>query len=166
MSYAALTLGAILAAFFAIRAKRLLASAIWLALLSALVSVLFYQLGAPQVAVIELSVGAGLVTVLFVFAMAISGEEEVGTHAPIPTWVAALFGAGMMAMLTWLVLPIEQAVVLDERVSFMQMLWEGRALDVMLQIAIVFSGVVSVLGLLSNDASGRTAARSGKENRS
>lgn len=163
MSYAALTLGAILAAFFAIRAKRLLASAIWLALLSALVSVLFYLLGAPQVAVIELSVGAGLVTVLFVFAMAISGGEDVGTRAPISPVLAVLFGAGMMALLAWMVFPIEEAVVVEEGTTFMEMLWEGRALDVMIQIAIVFSGVVSVLGLLGESVSDRIAIDGGKE---
>jgi len=51
----------------AIRAKRLLAAALWLAGVSAAVATLMYSLGAYEVAVIELSVGAGLVTVLFVF---------------------------------------------------------------------------------------------------
>ncbi|MBN2554787.1 MAG: NADH-quinone oxidoreductase subunit J [Anaerolineales bacterium] len=159
MSYAALTLGAIMAAIFAIRAKRLLASAIWLALLSAIVSVLFYILGAPQVAVIELSVGAGLVTVLFVFAIAISGGEAEGGRAPVPTSVAVVFGAAMMFMLAWLVLPIEDPASVVEGTTFMQMLWEGRALDVMLQIAVFFSGVVSVLGLLGENVA---PAASGK----
>jgi len=53
----------------------LIASALWLAGVSALVSIMCYLLGAYAVAVIELSVGAGLVTVLFVFAISIAGEE-------------------------------------------------------------------------------------------
>jgi len=60
-------LGILASAILAIRTKRLLISAIWLAVASALTAVMIYLLGAPQIAVIELSVGAGLVTVLFVF---------------------------------------------------------------------------------------------------
>lgn len=148
MIYAGLMLGAVLVAFFAVHAKRLLASAIWLALLSALSAVLFYSLGAFHLAVIELSVGAGLVTVLFVFAIAVSGGEKADGKPAIPTGVAALFGLVMMALLAWLVLPIEAQVTDSGQVSFIEMLWEGRALDVMVQLAIIFSGVVAVLGLL------------------
>ena len=68
--------GALVCAALAISAKRLLVSAIWLAGCSALVALLMYLLGAPEIAVIELSVGAGLVTVLFVFAINIAGDES------------------------------------------------------------------------------------------
>ena len=61
----------LLLALQAIRAVHLLHSAVWLAATSAMLSILFYLLGAPYVAVIELSVGAGLVTVLFIFAIGI-----------------------------------------------------------------------------------------------
>jgi len=151
MLYAALMLGAVLAALFAIVAKRLLASAIWLAVLSALSAVLFYILGAPHVAVIELSVGAGLVTVLFVFAIAVAGGAQVGGQAPIPTFLAIVFALVMLGLLAWLVLPIEAPETANEQVSFVKMLWEGRALDVMVQLAIMFSGVVAVLGLLGEN---------------
>src|SRR5512136_2242428 len=69
----------------AIRARRLLTSAIWLAGVSALISVVFFLYGARQVAVIELSVGAGLVTVLFVFAISIAGDDIIDTR-PILPW--------------------------------------------------------------------------------
>jgi len=154
-----LMIGVVLAAFFAILAKRLLASTIWLAVLSALSAALFYVLGAPHVAVIELSVGAGLVTVLFVFAIAVSGGEDAGGPAPIPTVVAIVFGLGMMALLAWFILPIEAPEVIGEQMSFTQMLWEGRALDVMVQLAIIFSGVVSVLGLLGENVDAMPFAR-------
>ncbi len=66
----------------AVRSRRLLMSALWLAGASALVALMMYLLGAPEVAVIELSVGAGLVTVLFVFAINIAGEEPLPTLRP------------------------------------------------------------------------------------
>ena len=54
-----LLLGAVVCAGMAVRARPLHA-ALWLAALSALISIVLYRLGAPEVAVIELSVGAGL----------------------------------------------------------------------------------------------------------
>src|SRR5512138_2609890 len=74
----------------AVRAQRLLHSALWLAGTSALVALEMYLLGAPEVAVIELSVGAGLVTVLFVFAINIAGEEAMSALPIVPrplAWV-------------------------------------------------------------------------------
>ena len=41
-------------------------------------------LGAPEIAVIELSVGAGLVTVLFVFAINLTGEENLDAKRMMP----------------------------------------------------------------------------------
>ena len=59
-----LTIAMLACAFMAFRAKQLIVSALWLAGCSAILSILMYLLGAFVVAVIELSVGAGLVTVL------------------------------------------------------------------------------------------------------
>ena len=59
-----LTLAASFCAYRALISKHLLPSALYLACVSALVSITLYLLGAYEVAVIELSVGAGLVTVL------------------------------------------------------------------------------------------------------
>ena len=83
-----MVLGAILCAFQALRTKQLLSAALWLACTSALTACLLYTLGAYQVAVIELSVGAGLVTVLFVFGISIAGEDAMGKPALVP-WVIA-----------------------------------------------------------------------------
>ena len=72
-----LTIGILISAIQAIRVKRLLVTALWLASTSALTSIMLYLLGGYRIAVIELSVGAGLVTVLFVFAINIAGEEPI-----------------------------------------------------------------------------------------
>jgi uncharacterized MnhB-related membrane protein len=90
MWYVLVAAGILVCAVLAISAKRLLVSAIWLAVTSALVALMMYMLGAAQLAVIELSVGAGLVTVLFVFAINISGEEPLNLIPVMPkplAWV-------------------------------------------------------------------------------
>jgi uncharacterized MnhB-related membrane protein len=135
----------------AIRARRLLTSAIWLAGVSALTSIVLYLLGAKQVAVIELSVGAGLVTVLFVFAISIAGDETVDTKAVIP-WPSVL---GMLVLfvllLGWYLLPasVNPLPVKAAEGSLTDMLWQNRGLDVLVQVVLIFSGVLGLLGLLA-----------------
>src|SRR5207244_3024706 len=65
----------------AMRASRLMASGLWLAGTSAFLAISLYRLGAPHVAVIELSVGAGLVAVLFVFTITTGGRPHQARSA-------------------------------------------------------------------------------------
>ena len=65
--YLLLGLGAAFCAYRAMISTHLLPSTLYLACVSALASITLYLLGAQEVAVIELSVGAGLVTVLLVY---------------------------------------------------------------------------------------------------
>jgi uncharacterized MnhB-related membrane protein len=90
MVYILIVIGLLGCAIQAVRASRLLISALWLAGASALTALLMYLLGAPEVAVIELSVGAGLVTVLFVFAINIAGEERLDIMPVMPRPLAWL----------------------------------------------------------------------------
>lgn len=148
-------LGILASAILAVRSKRLLVSAIWLALTSALTALMIYLLGAPQIAVIELSVGAGLVTVLFVFAINIAGEEPIEIKALVPkplSWGLLLVAVGLAVFLMAPKLGLLPVNPTD--VSKGAILWDSRYLDILLQIAIFFSGVLGVLGLLS---SGRPA---------
>jgi NADH:ubiquinone oxidoreductase subunit 6 (subunit J) len=149
MIYALLTAFTVLFAFLAIRAKRLLSSALWLAVASSLLAVIFYFMGAQLIAVFELSIGAGLVTVLFVFAISIAGEEEGDWRSLVPKSLA--FGAtlSMSLLLGWFLLPASNAQPQILEPSISDVIWEQRSLDVLLQIAIIFSGVIGLLGLLA-----------------
>jgi uncharacterized MnhB-related membrane protein len=133
----------------AIRAQRLLHSALWLAGASALVALEMYLLGAPEVAVIELSVGAGLVTVLFVFAINIAGDEAISVQPIVPRPLAWILVAVSLLLLGWMDLDIlGTQVTVFEPLYFKTVLWENRLLDVLLQIVLIFAGVLGVLGLL------------------
>src|SRR5437879_3665469 len=72
----------------AMRASRLMASGLWLAGTSAFLAISLYRLGAPHVAVIELSVGAGLVAVLFVFTITTAGDHTKRAAPGVPRWLA------------------------------------------------------------------------------
>jgi uncharacterized MnhB-related membrane protein len=140
----------LMCALMAIRAKRLLVSAIWLAGASALVALFAYMLGAVEIAVIELSVGAGLVTVLFVFAINISGEEALAAHPLIPRPVAWGIIAVSALLAGWLMLPgVNVAIPVLPASDLGSTLWQSRSLDVFLQAVLIFAGALAMLGLLA-----------------
>jgi len=59
----------IIAAIYAVMAKDLIAAVLGLAVMSLLLSLEFYLLQAPDVAIAEASIGAGLTTAIFVIAI-------------------------------------------------------------------------------------------------
>lgn len=155
----------LLLAFQAIRAERLLNSAIWLAGVSGLLSILLYRLGTHYVAVIELSVGAGLVTVLFIFAIGMAGEEQIILPPVIPRTAAWGLVLSAVLLLGALTLPktndahvlVQSPAVRAEQIvdapaaeaPVQVVIWEDRGLDVLVQVILIFSGVLGLLGLLA-----------------
>ena len=150
MANVLVTLGAVYCAYRVMRAQRLLNVTVWLAVTSALVALLLYLLGAPEVAVIELSVGAGLVTVLFVFAFSITGEITFDELTLIPRPLAILLALLSVALMAWFTLPLTQHPTTGEGVTFARILWEQRGLEVLAQVVLIFSGVMGLLGLLAD----------------
>jgi uncharacterized MnhB-related membrane protein len=149
MIYLIFAIAGIFCAYQVMRASRLLNVTIWLALTSAVVSILIYMLGAPELAVIELSVGAGLVTVLFVFAFSIVGEATFDDNSIVPKALVWALTLGIAFILGWFVMPVKSGQVPAEGITFARTLWHERGLDVIAQIVLIFSGVMGLLGLLS-----------------
>ncbi len=149
MLAAGLGIAAVVCAVLAIRASRLLSAALWLAAVSALVSILLYELGARQVAVIELSVGAGLVTVLFVFAISVAGDDGLREGEALPRWLTVGAVGALLVLLVGMALPLGEVDVNAGGFSIEAMLWDQRALDVLVQIVLIFTGVLCLLGLLA-----------------
>lgn len=150
--FALIALATVVCAVQALRASRLLVSALWLAGCSALVALMLYLLGAHEIAVIELSVGAGLVTILFVFAISVAGDEVMDARGVVPRplalalVIAAALGLAWMTLNHFAVVP--QVTAGNEALT--DQLWEQRGLDVLVQIALIFGGVLGVLGLLAD----------------
>jgi uncharacterized MnhB-related membrane protein len=150
MEFILVGVGILACSVLAISTRRLLISAIWLALASALVALLLYLLGGPHIAVIELSVGAGLVTVLFVFAINISGEEVLATDSILPkpyAWGSIVIAAGLAIFLILRTLGIVSLPA--DTVKSSLILWDSRYLDIILQVVLIFAGVLGVIGILS-----------------
>ena len=150
MWHTIILVGILFCAFQAVRNKSLLVSAIWLAGTSALVSVMMYLMGAYQIAVIELSVGAGLVTVLFMFAINIAGDEPIPDLSFIPKFLARLFVLIAIIIIGWQILPLLNLPInINQDTGFQAIVWESRKVDLYLQIVMVFAGVISMLRLLT-----------------
>ncbi|MEN8149667.1 MAG: hydrogenase subunit MbhD domain-containing protein [Planctomycetota bacterium] len=66
----------ILAGVTAVLMRNLVAAAVLVGVVSLMVSILFLRMGAPDVAMTEASIGAGLSTVIFLIAVRRTGEEE------------------------------------------------------------------------------------------
>ncbi len=155
IQYAVFLLGAVFCAYRAIVAKRILSATIYLACISALVAATLYLLGAAQVAVMELSVGAGLVTVLLVYALSVVGDDAMDPTSVIPKPLA--FGVvGLAAVILGaMAFPALRITAAVGEFELSKSLWENRVLDVWVQIVLIFSGVMGVLGLLSEKVPGK-----------
>lgn len=158
MVYGGLVVAVVVCAFMAMRAKRLLSSALWLAGCSACVSILFYLMGAAELAVIELSVGAGLVTVLFVLAISVAGEDPIELKSIIRkpiAWALVLVPIGLLA---FMIIPSLEIARATGEPAFAEVMWQQRGLDALVQSGLIFAAVVGLLGLLS-DAKARVPAK-------
>jgi len=161
--YALLLLAAIGCALLALRAEKLLVSALWLAGTSAFTALLLYLMGAQTIAVVELSVGAGLVTILFVFAISVAGDESMDVHTVIPKPLAIGLVLVTGVALAWLTLmqPAASAtpIVATATGQLSNTLWQERSLDILLQIVLIFGGVMGVLGLLADAKSSNSKSK-------
>jgi uncharacterized MnhB-related membrane protein len=147
--YLLLALGATFCAHRAMVSRRILASTLYLACMSALISITLYRLRATQVAVIELSVGAGLVTVLLVWAISMTGDDALDARSvlPRPLAAAATLLAAVLLFAMAASLPGRDAATAIP--GLREALWGERVLDVWIQIVLIFAGVLGVLGLLA-----------------
>lgn len=142
----ALTGMALLAVFL----RDLLRAALSLAFMSALLAVLLYRMNSPYAAVFELSVVAGLITVLFVSAIALTKEEEKVEEARWPLYVfpLVLVAEGLVLILVnkqlFGYVPGGSGNITR---TFGGTLWGLRSLDILGQIAVIFGGVFGVLAL-------------------
>ena len=141
-------------AVLAILLRDLLKSAISLAVASIFLAIIFFGLGAPYVGVFEISVVAGLITVLFISTVALTKGEGDVRESKIPTIIFPIFFI-IIIIIDIIIMKklVSQLPVMPnpaEPGSFGQVLWSQRTFDLVGQIAVIFAGVFSVLALFRN----------------
>ncbi len=145
-----LLVGLVLFSVLAILLKDLLRSAIALAVASLLLGIIFFRMNAPYAGVFEISVVAGLITVLFMLTIALTkggaaAESKAATIA-FPA-VFVLFAAIDVLVMKKLLARMPALAAPAEAGTFGQVLWGARTLDLVGQIAVIFAGVFAVLAL-------------------
>jgi len=146
-----LLIGVVLFCGLAILAKDLIKSAISLAVASVLLGILFFTMNAPYAGVFEISVVAGLITVLFMLTIALTkAEGEVKERR----WVKIVFPLFFVAFIAIDVLVMKSLLSKIQIVqsgvesgSFGDVLWKQRTFDLIGQLAVILAGVFAVLAL-------------------
>lgn len=141
----------VLFAVLAILLPSTLMSVLSLAAVSALLSIVFFQLGAPVAGVFELSVGAGLITVLAVLTISFIQTRKVKKQVRTELWIVASFAAAALfffifnTLSPW-VSPSSMPPVNWGAVG--EVLWRLRAFDLLPQALVILSAVLGILVLL------------------
>jgi len=131
----------------------LLKGAICLAATSVLLAVVLFLQGAYWAALFELSVCAGLITVVFISAISITArgrleEARAQAHrrnfAPLP-YILLLAGMLLLSLLLLTNFQIESAAPL--LTEFNQVFWHERQADIVAQVALILAGAFGVVVL-------------------
>lgn len=143
--------GLVLFSILAILSKDLLKSAISLAVASLLLGIVFFRMGASYAGVFEISVVAGLITVLFILTIALTKAEGDVRESNLAKVIFPLFFVAFIIIdalvMKGLIQKIPALPGTAEQGAFGDVLWKQRSFDLIGQLAIILAGVFSVLAL-------------------
>jgi NADH:ubiquinone oxidoreductase subunit 6 (subunit J) len=147
----ALLCGLVVFSAAAILFKDLLRAAISLAAASLLLGIIFFRMRAPYVGAFEISVVAGLITVLFIVTIALTKMEGGVRESKAASWAFPLFFV-IFLVIDFIVTKsllgrVPALESLPDRGTFGEALWKVRTFDLVGQIGVIFAGVLSVLAL-------------------
>jgi NADH-quinone oxidoreductase subunit J len=145
-----LLIGLVVFSILSVLVRDLLKAAISLATASIFLAVIFFRMNAAYAGVFELSVVAGLITVLFITAIALTRSDEQVRESKIHKFIFPLF---FLALLIIDVLVMKKllgripAIGSPETGTFGEIMWKERSFDLIGQIGAIFAGVLAVLAL-------------------
>lgn len=140
--------------------RDLLYAALSLALASVMLSIVLFQFGANIAAVFELSVCAGLITVLFVSTVSLTKDSDQKTESKLPAIfilpMMVVFAGASYFLVSWLgaALPVVPTAIAPAA-TFQESFWGQRTNDVLGQVALILVGVFGILAILRAKTAGR-----------
>jgi NADH-quinone oxidoreductase subunit J len=131
--------------------KDLLYVAVSLATTSVILALVLFHFGANIAGVFELSVCAGLITVLFIatVSMTKNSDQNVETRMAryfIPLFVL-IFAGFVFFIMKWLPHSLPVFSAQPATGSFQKVFWELRSADILGQVALILAGVFGILAL-------------------
>ncbi len=150
-----LMIGLVVSAVVCAILSDLLKAAIALTITSAILSVILFVMGAPLAAVFELSVCAGMITVVFISACSMNRNRTNEEHARrqkernrrfvlLPAMLFALTAVLMMVLQPHIT-DISPAVTVGSGAGVQHALWGTRQVDLLGQIVLILTGVYGVI---------------------
>ncbi len=140
---------------WAVLTRSLLMSAIALASVSIVLTLLMFRLDAPIAAVFELSVCAGLITVIFVSTISLTKpitrvELKQQTRARIKRYwyLPVIVFASAVLLGFFMVFPEVPGLAALPDLDVKDVMWKLRQTDILGQIVIILAGVFGVVVLL------------------
>jgi NADH-quinone oxidoreductase subunit J len=138
--------------------RDLLYSALALAVASVVLAVVLFLRGAHVAAVFELSVCAGLITVLFVSTVSLTKDSDQRDESPLPrTFIVPM--AAVLLGVAWVgarfIVTRLPAAAAPAPGSFAEAFWGLRATDLVGQVALILTGVFGMLATLRAKDGGR-----------
>ncbi len=131
--------------------KDLLYVAISLAIVSAVLALVLFMYGANIAGVFELSVCAGLITVLFVSTVSLTKDSDRHVESRSAGYFVVLFVLIFIGMnfyiMKWLSDSLLPAVATQPAGTFQNVFWEIRSADILGQVALILAGVFGILAL-------------------
>jgi NADH-quinone oxidoreductase subunit J len=146
------------AAVWTVMRGSLLRAVIALALTSIALTAIMFRLGAPIAAVFELSVCAGLITVVFMSTVSLTKpltREETVEYTKDRMkrfWIMPVFMAIAASVLLYITIPLNFTLPAAPTTiqNFREVLWGERQFDLLGQILIILAGVFGVVVLFKH----------------
>ena len=145
-----LLIGLVVFSILSVLVRDLLKAAISLAVASIFLALVFFRMNASYAGVFEVSVVAGLITVLFITAIALTRSDEQLAESKAHKFIFPLFFVGLLAVdivVMKSLLGRIPVITSPETGSFGEVLWKERSFDLIGQIGVIFAGVLAVLAL-------------------
>jgi NADH-quinone oxidoreductase subunit J len=143
----------VVCALWAVMAADLLKSAIGLAVTSAILAVIMFRLTAPLAAVFELSVCAGLITVVFISIISLTrpgveksgnAKKRFGRYILLPLVVLI---AGIALFMIKYQPDLSSLLPQSPETDMRRVLWGQRQLDLFGQVVVLLAGIFGVVVL-------------------
>lgn len=131
--------------------KDLLYVAVSLATISGLLALVLFLFGANIAGVFELSVCAGLITVLFIATVSLTKDSDQKVETRLPAYfvplVILIFVGIDYFIIQWVAHSLPASVVPQPSGTFQRVFWELRSADMLGQIGLIGAGVFGILAL-------------------
>ncbi|HSQ36202.1 MAG TPA: NADH-quinone oxidoreductase subunit J, partial [Candidatus Binatia bacterium] len=145
-----LLIGLVIFSILSVLVRDLLKAAISLAVASIFLAIIFFRLNASYAGVFEVSVVAGLITVLFITAIALTRSDEQVAESKVHKFIFPLFFLALLAvdiLVMKSLLGRIPVISSSEAGTFGDIMWKERSFDLIGQIGVIFAGVLAVLAL-------------------